>query len=185
MPSPLLFRWLISAWASLVLLAPAALAQTPAAYSPPRPAAASNVPALGMARIWWYRELQPYSSLATPYVRLNGVVAGVSEPGGAFYVDVPPGHYHMSVDSYGVDFGQTKDVDLTPGMQIFAKIVSNDNWIEGGGGGGRGGGGGYHRNTFYVWLYPVEQAWPVIAHGYFYGGGPLYVGGQAAALPPR
>ena len=173
-------RWVVPLCAALALSVPALHAQ------PAAPIAASNAPAPGMARIWWYRELEPYSSLATPYVRLNGIVAGVSQPGGSFYVDVPPGHYHLSVDTIGVDFGQTKDVDLVPGMQIFAKIVSNDNWIEGGGGGGRGGGSGYHRNTFYVWLYPLEAAWPVIARSYFYGGGYFY-GSQpvAAALPPH
>ena len=87
--------------------------------------------------------------------------------------------YHISVDSYGVDFGQTKDVDLAPGAEIYAKVVSNDHWIEGGGG-GRGGGGGYHRDTFYVWLYPAEQARPVIAQSWFYGGGTL-----TAAVPSR
>ena len=107
---------------------------------------------------------------------MNGAVAGVSQPGGSSYRDVPPGHYRLSVDSYGVDFGQTRDVDLAPGAQVFAKVVSNDHWIEGGGGGQ--GGGGYHRDTFYVWLYPVEAAWPVIAQSWFYGGGSL-----TAALP--
>ena len=174
-----LFRTLLAACAAMLVLAPPLRAQPMAA------ATVSAVPAPGMARIWWYRELEPYSSLATPYVRLNGIVAGVSEPGGAFYVDVPPGHYHLSVDTIGVDFGQTKDVDLAPGMQIFAKVVSNDNWIEGGGG-GRGGGGGYHRNTFYVWLSPLDAAWPVIAHSYFYGGGYFYGSRPvAAALPPH
>src|SRR5947207_12909225 len=71
-----------------------------------------------------------------------------------------------------------------PGMQIFAKVVSNDNWITGGGG-GRGGGGGYRRDTFYVWLYPVEQAWPIIAQGHFYGGGPPYRRPTATVLAPR
>src|SRR6266849_5932169 len=61
-----------------------------------------------------------------------------------------------------------------------AKILPSDHWIEGGGGGGRGGGSGYHRETFYVWLYPAEAARPVIAQLPFYGGGAL-----AAALPPR
>lgn len=171
----LLFRWLLPLCAALGLFASPLPTQAAAAI-------VSATPAPGMARIWWYRELEPYSSLATPYVRLNGIVAGVSEPGGASYVDVPPGHYHLSVDTIGIDFGQTKDVDLAPGMQIFAKIVSNDNWIEGGG--GRGGGGGYHRNTFYVWLYPVEAAWPVIAHSYFYGGGYFYGGNPVAAAQP-
>jgi hypothetical protein len=177
MTSHWLSRRLMPACAAILLFAPPVQAQfqaqAPAAAA--APAAASNVPAPGMARVWFYREMQPYSSLATPYVRLNGVVAGVSEPGGAFHVDVPPGHYHLSADSIGVDFNQTRDVDLAPGMQIFAKVVSNDNWIEGGGGRG---GGGYHRDTFYVWLYPVETAWPVIQHGYIYGAGPL-----TAALP--
>jgi len=162
-----LLRWLLPAGAGLVLLATASYAQRPL------------TPTMGTARIWFYRDMAPYSSLATPYVRLNGVVAGVSQPGGASYRDVPAGHYHISVDSYGVDFGQTKDVDLAPGAEIYAKVVSNDNWIEGGGG-GRGGGGGYHRNTFYVWLYPAEVARPVIARSWFYGGGTL-----TAAVPPQ
>src|SRR5437588_7563317 len=168
----LFFRWVLPLCAAMLLFASPPYAQAPAA-----PAAVSNVPAPGMARIWWYRALEPYSSLATPYVRLNGAIAGVSQPGGSFYRDMTPGHYHLSVDSYGVDFNQTRDVDLPPGAQIFARVVSNDNWIEGGGGGR--GGGGYHRNTFYVWLYPFEAAWPVIAQSWFYGGGSL-----TAALPP-
>src|SRR5437763_14841205 len=113
---------------------------------------------------------------------MNGAIAGVSQPGGAFYNDVRPGHYHLSVDTIGEDFGQTKDVDLMPGMQIFAKVVSNDNWITGGGGGR--GGGGYRRDTFYVWLYPVGQAWPIIAQSYFYGGGPPSAGPAPIVLPP-
>jgi len=164
MTSHSLFRWLIASCAGVLLLTSAA-----DAASPPSGQAASPPP--GMARIWFYRAMEPYSSLATPFVRLNGVVAGVSQPGGSSYRDVPPGHYRLSVDSYGVDFGQTRDVDLGPGAQVFAKVVSNDHWIEGGGGGR--GGGGYHRDTFYVWLYPVEAAWPVIAQSWFYGGGPL------------
>jgi hypothetical protein len=160
-----LLRWTLPAGAALLLLTTAGHAQRPA------------TPTTGMARVWFYRDMAPYSSLATPFVRLNGVVAGVSQPGGASYRDVPPGHYHISVDSYGVDFGQTKDVDLAPGAEIYAKVVSNDNWIEGG---GARGGGGYHRDTFYIWLYPAEQARPVIAQSWFYGGGTL-----TAAVPPQ
>jgi hypothetical protein len=115
MPRLPLFRWVLPLCAAMLLFAPPFYAQAPAA-----PPTASNVPPPGMARIWWYREMQPYSSLATPYVRMNGAIAGVSQPGGAFYVDVPPGHYHLSADTIGVDFGQTKDVDLMPGMQLFA-----------------------------------------------------------------
>src|SRR3979411_2033812 len=100
-----LLRWLLPAGASVVLLATASYAQRP------------PTPTRGTARIWFYRDMAPYSSLATPYVRLNGVVAGVSQPGGSSYRDVPPGHYHLSVDSYGVDFGQTRDDDMRTGAQ--------------------------------------------------------------------
>src|SRR5438046_9570788 len=64
-----------------LLLAPPVWAQPVASTT------ASNVPPPGMARIWWYRALEPYSSLATPYVRMNGAIAGVSQPGDAFYND--------------------------------------------------------------------------------------------------
>ena len=84
-----------------LLLAPPVWAQPVASTT------ASNVPPPGMARIWWYRALEPYSSLATPYVRMNGAIAGVSQPGGAFYNDVPPGHYHLSVDTIGVVYSST------------------------------------------------------------------------------
>ena len=66
-------------------------------------------------------------------LRLNGAVVAISEPGGALYRDLPPGHYHITVDSDGVDSNQTRDVDLLPGQEAFAKIVSNDNWVEFGG----------------------------------------------------
>jgi hypothetical protein len=158
---------LAAAWTGSVLLAAASCAQMPPAAS-------------GQARIWFYRDLSPYSSLAEPYIRLNGAAVGVSQPGGAFYRDVPPGHYHISADSYLDDPNQDRDVDLAPGQEIYAKILPSDHWIEGGGGGGQGGGGGYHRETFYVWLYPAEAARPVIAQSAFYGEGTL-----TAAAPPR
>ena len=47
------------------------------------------VPA-GGARIWIYRTSGPHDSQDRPYLRLNGQVAGISEPNGAFYRDVPP-----------------------------------------------------------------------------------------------
>jgi len=151
-----------------------------ASYAQMPPAAAYAIsPAPGQARIWFYRDLSIYSSLAEPYVRLDGAAVGVSQPGGAFYRDVAPGHYHISADSYLDDPDQDLDVDLAPGQEIYAKILPSDHTIEGGGGGGKGGGGGYHREIFYVWLYPAEAARPVIAQSSFYGGGAL-----TAARPP-
>ena len=41
-------------------------------------------------------------------------------------------------------------------------------------------GASYHRETFYVWLYPAEVARPRIAQSFFYGDGTL-----TAAVPPR
>ncbi len=171
----LLIRLLGAAWAGSVLLVTASSAQMP-------PAAASALPPIppNEARIWFYRDLTIYSSLATPFVRLNGAAVGVSQPGGAFYRDVPPGNYHISADSYLDDPSQDRDVHLAPGQEIYAKVLPSDHWIEGGGGGGKGGGSGYHRETFYVWLYPPEAAHPAIARSQFYGGGTL-----AASLPPR
>jgi hypothetical protein len=163
-----LLAMLAASFAGSVLFAAASSAQIP-------PAASYRVsPAPGQARIWFYRDLTIYSSLAVPYIRLNGAVVGVSQPGGSFYRDVLPGQYHISADSYLDDPEQARDVVLAPGQEIYAKILPSDHWIEGGGGGGRGGGGsGYHRETLYVWLYPAEVARPIIAHSAFYGGGAL------------
>jgi hypothetical protein len=161
------YRLLASAWVASVLFAAAGHAQTPP------PAAVAIPPILaGEARIWFYRDLAPYESLSETYIRLNGAAVGVSQAGGSFYRDVPPGHYHISADSYLDDPNQTRDVDLAAGQEIYAKVLPSDPWIQGGGGGGRGGGGGgYHRDTFFVWLYPAETARPVIAQSWFYGGG--------------
>lgn len=134
--------------------------------------ALSSAPA---ARIWFYRDLNPNESLATPYIRIDGAVAGVSEPGGAFYRDVPPGRYRLSADSYVNDKNQTVDVDAVPAREIFVKVVPNDDYVEGGGEHS----GGYHRNSYVLWLYPPEAARPAIAHLRLEASGPL------AAVPPR
>jgi hypothetical protein len=171
-----LFQLLAAALVASLVPAAASHAQTP----PTAPAAIAPIPA-GEARIWFYRDLAPYESLAETWVRLNGAAVGVSQAGGSFYRDVPPGHYHISADSYLDDVNQTRDVDLVAGQEIYAKVLPSDPWIQGGGGGGGrgGGGGGYRRDTFFVWLYPAETARPVIAQSWFYGGGTL-----TATRPP-
>jgi hypothetical protein len=143
------------------------------------PTAAYAVPPIPVqeARIWFYRDLDPNGSMATPYLRLNGAVVGVSQPGGAFYRDVPAGHYHISADSYLPDPIMTRDVGLGPGQEAYAKVLSLDNWIQSG---GQDAGSEYHRDTFYVWLMPPEVARPRIAQSSFYGDGTL-----TAAAPPR
>jgi hypothetical protein len=164
--------WRLLAGPFVLVLAMTGCARLPAttAYAVP-PIRAQEV------RIWFYRDLDVHGSQATPYVRLNGAAVGVSQPGGAFYRDVPPGHYHISADSFLTDAIQTRDVDLAPGQEVYAKVLSLDNWIEGF---AQDAGSGYHRETFYVWLYPAEIARPRIAQSFFSGEGTL-----TAAIPPR
>jgi hypothetical protein len=166
------FRWRVLAGPLALILTMTGCARLP-------PTSAVSVPPVPaqQARIWFYRDLDPNGSMATPYLRLNGATVGVSQAGGAFYRDVPAGHYHISADSYLLDPIQTRDVDLVPGQEAYAKVLSLDNWIQGG---GQDAGGEYHRDTFYVWLTPPEVARPRIAQSFFYGDGTL-----TAAAPPR
>src|SRR5215813_6451427 len=65
------------------------------------------------ARIWIYRNDGPNEIQASPYLRLNGRVAGISEPNGTFYRDVTPGPYVITVDSYIDSYvNQFASVDL-------------------------------------------------------------------------
>src|SRR5215467_13659138 len=151
----------------IVFLATAACSELP-------PTASVTVPPIppGEARVWFYRNGGPYDGVGTPYLRMNEAIVGVSEPGGASYRDVPAGPYPITVDSYGKDFNQEKDVQLAAGQELYVKIVSLRAWIVGGGGGGDGGGGSeYARDTFYVWLIQPEVARADVARSTFYGGG--------------
>jgi hypothetical protein len=139
------------------------------------PTASISVPPIpaGEARVWFYRSADPYDSVGTPYIRMNDAIVAISEPGGASYRDVPAGPYHITVDSYGKDFNQEKNVNLSAGQELYVKIVSLRNWIASGGGGGGdsgGGGGDFARETFYVWLIPPETARADVARKAFYGG---------------
>jgi hypothetical protein len=161
-------RRLERAGAVTLLLALAACAQTATTASVAVPA----VPA-GEARVWIYRDAGTYDSHARPYVRMNNAIVGISEPRGAFYRDVPPGHYHIDVDSYLTgDFNQTKDVALAPGQQAYFKVVASEHNCGGGVGGGDGGGGGgdCQRANFYVWEIPPEVAQGDVARTPYFGG---------------
>jgi hypothetical protein len=141
----------------------------------PPPTASVTIPLIpaGEARVWFYRPIDAYDSMATPYIRMNDAIVAVSMPEGASYRDVPPGPYHITVDSYGKDFNQDKDVQLAAGQELYVKIVSLRAWVDttngGGGDAGGGGGGDYGRNTFYVWLIPANAAHAEIARAAFYG----------------
>jgi hypothetical protein len=144
--------------------------------SPTGAVALSPVP-VQQARVWFYRDMNPNEPMGTPYLRVDGGIAGVSVPGGASYRDVAAGRHQIAVESYVNDGNQTKIIDLPPGAQVYARVLPLDNYEEGGGEFG----GGYHRDNFYLWLYPAEVAWPVIAKSAFYGGG----GNLTAAVPAR
>jgi hypothetical protein len=131
-----------------------ALTSTGLALRGPALAAATNAPGLApaspaTARIWIYREYEPYQSLARPYVRLNGAIAGISEPGGVFYRDIAPGSYTISVDSDGTDVQQFVSVPVAVGQQVYVKVLVSKDWASGGG--GDHGGGAWARDTFYTW----------------------------------
>jgi hypothetical protein len=149
---------------ALLLMATTSCAQPPSAA----PYLGAPIPP-GMARVWFYRDLNPNDVMAQAYIRLNGAAVGVSEPGGAFYRDVPPGRYHIHVDSYVDDLHNDGDVALTPGTEAYAKVLPLENQIIGGGGSDAG--GGYRRNSFVVWLYPPDAARAAVAHSFFQPGG--------------
>jgi hypothetical protein len=136
--------------------------------APLPPTAAVPVPPIpaGEARVWFYRDLGPYDALGTPFLRMNGAIVGVSEPGGAQYRDVAPGQYHVTVDNYLPDFNQSREVYLFPGQQLYFKIVSLKNWIAG----GNRFSSDFHRDTFYVWEIAPEVAQGDVARSQFYGG---------------
>jgi hypothetical protein len=161
MPTDLLAlsrRWLL-AGAALVLLAPAGSAQP----APALPAVAAPIPP-GQARVWIYRDYEPYVTTARPYVRMNDAIVGVSEPGGAFYRDVPPGTYRVTVDSYGRDVNQFAQAVLAPGQTIYLKIESLRDWVSGS--------DGFRRDTFYTRPMPTDLARTEIARNRSWRGGP-------------
>ena len=121
----------------------------------------------------WFPALEMIHVTATTFVfgmitivdlRLLGLLARGSAVS-ALYRDVAPGQYHVTVDSYGRDFNQSRWVHLFPGQQAYFKIVSLRNWAACGGVRNE-----CQRDTFYVWEIPPEIAQGDVAHSQFYGG---------------
>jgi hypothetical protein len=75
-------------------------------------------------RFFFYRDYEPYESLGRPYVTLNGEVAGISEPGGVFYRDMPVGTYLVAVRSNTFYPDKNKTVTATAGRTIYVKVES-------------------------------------------------------------
>ena len=152
--------WLIGAAQGMLLVAMAACAaqqpMTAAVNIPPIPA--------GEARIWFYRDYEPYAGKGLPAIAANGGYVGAAELGGAFYRDVSPGHYLVTVQTFGIDTNQTANFDLAPAREAYVKIVSLPSWETG------GDKNQWERPTFYAWLIPNQVAQGDVARLSFYGG---------------
>src|SRR5258708_25047405 len=81
--------------------------------------ATSPVPAQ-MARVWFYRDLNPNEPMATPHLRIEGAIAAVSVPGGVSYRDVVPGRHQVSLESYVDADNRANLVVPPPGAQLYA-----------------------------------------------------------------
>jgi len=83
------------------------------------------------ARIFFYRDYEPYDSLGRPDITLNGKVAGVSEPGGVFYRDVAPGEYRVAISHDTLYPNEDKTISLAAGSTAFVKIESLKSYNSG------------------------------------------------------
>ncbi len=122
------------------------------------PVSAVDLPPIppGSARVWFYRIYDPTESKGRPYIYMNGVIVGISDQGYAFYRDVPAGLYQVSVESYGHDLFQFRDMALVPRQQAYVKILSLRSWVETG--------RDFSRDTFYVLIIPPTLAQAEISH---------------------
>ena len=115
-------------------------------------------PGSGLARIYFYRDWEPYESMARPLIYLNDAPSEISEPGGISFRDLPAGEYHISVDSPGTYPHQFKTLVLRAGDVRYVKIESLASWYAS---------FGHHhfgnRDTFVVELIPERQARSEIA----------------------
>lgn len=83
------------------------------------------------ARMYFYRDYEPYESLTEPWISLNGQETCLSVPGGVSYRDLPPGAYHITVLSPGIYPNQFKTVRLSAGDSSYVKIESLYSWYQG------------------------------------------------------
>jgi hypothetical protein len=152
------FRRLLLVAVAVAILAGCARSPTVGSIAPP------PIP-VGQARIWVYRVYLPSDTLNMTKVTMNGVYAGYAQLGGAFYRDVPPGIYHIEVNSYGRDFNQSTNVALVPGQEAYVKIDSLDSWST-----IIGAGFVAKRDTFYARLMLPQIARFEMAQSFYDGG---------------
>jgi len=146
----------------LVVVAGLILAGCQGRVSEPMMASVTVAPVgSGLARIYFYRDWEPYESLSRPLIYLNDAPVEISEPGGISYRDLSPGDYHISVDSQGIYPHQFKELGLRAGDVRYVKIESLRNWYRG---------PFWSRDTFVVELIPERQAQDEIADKRFVPG---------------
>ncbi len=81
----------------------------------------------GAARLWFYRDYEPYGTRDIAPIALNGAIIGYAQPEGTvFYRDVPPGRYPIAVGTQGEDVNQDAWVDIGPGQQAFVKVLGTN-----------------------------------------------------------
>jgi len=166
-------RWL----ASLLLIA---LAGCAGPTGPLFPDAVSTIspPAGGMARIYFYREYEPYESLTQAYLYLNGERVAVSVPGGVSYRDVAPATYTVSAWTQGDFPNASRSVVARAGDIFYAKIESLRAWQSG------GGETNFERDTFIVTLIDPAQAHRDLARMHYVPPERTVVGSSVVAAPP-
>ena len=120
----------------------------------------------GQARIWIYQAPQttgPFNYPNMQAITLNGVRVGFETLGGAFYRNVPPGHYVISAPSFtdNLDSSQTATVDLAAGREAYTRLEVLG-WPNGG--------GENMVKEYYVRLMPPQIGHTAIAQLAFLGG---------------
>ena len=140
----------------LILASCSQLLPTSSVAVPPIPA--------GEARLWFYRDGGQYEIQASPYLRLNGRVTGISEPDRTFYRDVTPKRYAVTVDSYLDNYVyQFASIDLVAGQEAYIKVLSMRRDKA-------GDEAGFARDIFYTRVIPADTARAEAASRRFYGG---------------
>ena len=140
-------RW----FASLLMLAVAGCAG-PSGPLFPDAVATISPPASGMARIYFYREYEPYESLTQAYLYLNARPVAVSVPGGVSYRDVAAATYTISAWTQGDFPNASKTVVAKAGDIFYVKVESLRAWQSG------GGESSFERDTFIATLIDPAQA---------------------------
>jgi hypothetical protein len=152
----------------LLLAAAFLLFAAASAYCAPVPTSSVTIPPIpaDRARIWIYRDYLPSESLNMTAVSINGNVTGYAQAtGGAFFRDIPPGQYLVTVESYGRDTDQSARLSLGAGQEAFIKIESLRSWSSDGEHTSIG------RDTFYARQIPPRLAHDEMVNLPYYGGG--------------